>query len=70
MSRENKEVKRFTYEWDERGWTQQTIEFDLSLQTDVDANCNFDIKWYLSKDGTNSDTWVVGGTTLDIRATK
>ena len=62
----NQEVKKFTYEWDERGWTKQTVEFELLLNGQVDTDCGFWIKWYLSKDGNNSDTWIVGGTTLSI----
>ena len=68
FSSSNKEVKRFTYEWDERGWNTETVEFELSLTDDVSSDCGFGIKWYLSKDGTNSDTWIVGGTTLSITA--
>lgn len=69
FSKDGGEVKRFEYEWDETGWTKQTVTFEISL-ADVAADCGFGIKWYLSKDGTNSDTWFVGGTNLVIKALK
>ena len=70
LAKNNNEVKRFEYEWKERGWTNQTVEFELSLADDVTADCGFGIKWYLFRDGQNSDTWFVGKTTLNITAIK
>lgn len=69
FSNNDKEVKRFEYEWSECDWESKTETYELSLDK-VGDNCEFWIKWYLSKDGTNSDTWVVGGTTLSITALK
>ena len=66
----DREIKKFTYEWEECGWTTKTVSFELDLATDVASDCSFWIKWYLSKDGNNSDTWHVGGTTLTITAKK
>ena len=66
FSHKDKEVKAFTYEWEECGWSQKTEFFELDLNTDVQTDGSFWIKWYLSKDGYNSDTWFVGETTFNM----
>ena len=69
FSNVDKEITKFKYEWDECGWSSKTVTYEVNLD-DTDGNCGFWIKWYLSKDGTNSDTWFVGKTTLKIEAMK
>ena len=64
------EVTRFSYEWDERDWTHGTVTFELSINEHITSSGDFSIRWDLTKDGTNSDTWYVGGTTISITAVK
>lgn len=66
FSHEDKELHKWTYEWDERDWSTKSINFTLSLGSNVARDGSFWIKWYLSKDGTNSDTWHVGLTIFEI----
>lgn len=64
------EVTRFSYEWDERDWTHGTITFELSINEQITSSGDFSIRWDLTKDGYQSDTWYVGGTTISITAVK
>ena len=63
------EITRFEYEWKECGWTQTTIEFEVPF-SQTDGFGGFWIEWDLFDDGTGSDTWFVGGTTLTLTAIK
>lgn len=63
----NNEAVRFEYAWKECDWEMHTVDFDLQLNQ-LDSDCGFWVKWYLSKDGTNSDTWFVGETVIYINA--
>lgn len=67
LSPDGSYVDSKTYEWGEGGWTTKTISFDISFDQ-VGSNGEFILIWDLSKDGVNSDTWFVGGTSITVSA--